>query len=82
MRNKPKFNKRKCLECKYRGYISQGHLIRTGNKSVHVCCNFASITGITCLKPLSGYRTTDLRGDNYNNCKLFVKGNPERERPL
>lgn len=75
MRNKPKFNKTKCLKCKYRLERMSGFYVgkRNGRK-ISVACNYSSIKGHTCLRP-SGYRQTyDLRGDDYDNCKLFEKG--------
>jgi hypothetical protein len=82
MRKGPKFNKRKCLRCKYHTHMSQGYSVRVGHRSIHVCCNFATVTGITCLKPEPGHRTSDLRGEDYDDCKLFVEGEPERIREL
>lgn len=78
MRDKPKFNKQKCLKCKYHAFSSNGYRAVIGRGSRDVICNFATITGITCLKPEPGYSTSDLRGEDYDNCKLFVEGEPER----
>lgn len=82
MSDKPKFNKRKCLKCKYHSRLSQGYSVRVGHESIHVICNFATVTGITCLKPDSNNSTTDLRGEDYDNCMLFVEGEPERGKVL
>lgn len=78
--NKPKFNKNKCVKCKYHTRSSVGHPVRVGNNSVRICCNFASITGCTSLKPGPYNSVTDLRGDDYDNCKLFSPGVPENVR--
>ena len=59
---KYKFDKTKCRKCAYHR-VMQGFTI----------CNYACVTGQTCLhKTKNGVE--DSRGDDYNNCKLFVEG--------
>lgn len=69
--DKPKFNKRKCLKCKYHS-AGFGVPIRDGDKQLRVHCNY-SATGKTCLRKTEN-GIIDTRGDDYNHCKLYVKG--------
>ena len=68
---KTKFDRRKCLTCIYRGG-SQGNC--TTIKNLH--CNYSGIMTATCLKriPNKDGEVRDIRGDDYNNCKLYQKG--------
>lgn len=56
-------DKRKCAKCMY-------HAGKVG-LSLGVYCNYAGITGKTCLHVENG-KTTDRRGDG--DCALFHKG--------
>lgn len=79
MKSKPKFDKKKCLKCKYhscRG--SLGYPVRVGKKTYSVYCDFICQTGISPLKPGPNKTVTDLRGEDYNNCQLFKEGEPEK----
>ena len=78
--SKPKFNKKKCLKCKYHGIGHNGYPVRLSGsiKSLRVYCNY-SITGSSCLKPISTYKTTDIRGEDYDNCLLFSPGEMIKE---
>ena len=69
-----KFNKQKCLKCRYHNYGCGGYLATVRKRRQAVYCNYASITGNTCLKPTGLFTTVDVRGDDYNNCKLFLEG--------
>lgn len=75
-KTKPKFNKDKCLKCKYHskqlsgGYQGKGE----DGKNYYVHCNYSK-TGQTCLID-TGFDTYDMRGEDYNDCKLFKEGNP------
>lgn len=73
---KPKFSKHKCLTCCYHAenttasyptYRKSGHRVR-------VYCNYASITGHTCLQPAENNTVVDSRGEDYNDCKLYRQG--------
>ena len=66
--HKTKFNKRKCATCKYRRKLSAGNVS-------NLCCNYSSIFDQTCLHVVDG-KVQDRRGDKYNNCKLYVEGEP------
>lgn len=79
-RKKPKFDKQKCLKCKYHGIGKCGYFTRAGSKATKVFCDYATIAKSTCLKPINITDVVDLRGTEYNNCKLFAEGSPERER--
>ena len=79
MRNKPKFDKSKCLKCKYHGRGKNGYSTRKGNTTVAVFCDFATITDTTCLKRNDKGTAKDLRGEDFDNCKLFSPGKAERE---
>ena len=56
MKDKPKFNKRKCMKCKYHAFSTDGYRAVTKRGSRGVVCNYATITGITCLKPDGIYK--------------------------
>lgn len=77
---KPKFNKRKCVKCKYHGTGCNGYPVRVGfsDRTIPVFCNYSK-TERTCLKKLNDGRIIDLRGDDYNGCKLFEEGRVEDE---
>lgn len=81
-RRKPKFNKKRCLECKYHGF-GHGYYVEMKGKKYPVYCNYASITDSTCLKPLNSEESYDLRGEDYENCLLFSSGDAieEEKRP-
>lgn len=71
--HKTKFDRKKCLNCIYRGG-SQGNC--TTLRNIH--CNYSGIMTATCLKriPNKDGEIKDIRGDDYNNCKLYQKGRP------
>lgn len=78
--NKPKFNKKKCLKCKYHSKHPIGWPVRVKQKdgtykTVNVSCNY-NFSGEVALKRdasnKNGYK--DSRGDDYNNCLLFKEG--------
>ena len=72
---KAKFDKKKCVRCIYHGVGKCGHSVRLlngGTERVH--CNYSGVTDSTCLKPAPNNTVVDMRGDDFNNCKLFVEG--------
>ena len=77
---KPKFDKRKCLKCKWHGLGCGGYPVRVGfnGRTLPIYCNY-SISERTCLKKLKDGSIIDSRGDDYNNCKLFEPGKAEVE---
>ena len=72
MESKSKFNKKKCLKCKYHG-TGCGHSVKTQAGVLKVHCNY-SIVDKTCLQKLDDGTIIDRRGDDYDNCKLYEKG--------
>lgn len=71
MEHKSKFNKQKCVTCKYHGKASTAD--GTGNKNLNgVHCYYAN-TGETCLRRV-GNKVIDIRGEDFNNCKLYERG--------
>jgi hypothetical protein len=80
MRDKPKFDKYKCYTCRYHGVGSNGYPITVNKRKVRVYCDYLSIMDSSCLKPINGQDNVDLRGEDFNNCKLYTKGNIERKR--
>ena len=78
-KSNPKFNKYKCIKCIYRGEGQIGYPIRYKGQFIRVHCNYVGCTNSTCLKPISTYAIIDIRGDDYDNCKLFVEG-PKLEK--
>ena len=71
---KGKFDKRKCLKCMYHGEGHIGYPVRVGDKTITVYCNYASVTGNTCLKQKNSHESYDTRGEIHDDCKLFVEG--------
>lgn len=69
--HKTKFDRKKCLTCIYRGG-SQGSC--TSIKNLH--CNYSGIMTATCLKriPNKDGEIMDIRGKDYDNCRLYEKG--------
>lgn len=78
IKSKPKFNKHKCLNCKYHNEITYGHYVRVkvGDKykQLHVGCDYANITHQTCLYLYENKQVQDRRGTDYNNCLLYEQG--------
>lgn len=72
VKDKPKFDKSRCYRCIYStNQISGSYKTKDKNgKVVGVACDYATITGNTCLIDTSE-GTYDLRGTEYSNCKLF-----------
>lgn len=79
----PKFNKKNCLKCIYRGVkesTSLGAPVTIKNENgeervAHVYCNYASITGETCIRLTEDHKNTmDIRGKG-PRCKMFKEGN-------
>lgn len=63
MRNKSKFDKQRCASCIYRMESTLGY--------EGLVCNYAGVTGHTCLKRI-GKEVVDARGEE--ECKLYKKG--------
>lgn len=80
MTNKPYYNKHKCVKCIYHGLGCGGYSVKI-NEDEHrpIYCNYAGVTGETCLKR-DGDKVIDLRGDDYNHCKLYVKGKAKKSK--
>lgn len=70
--DKPKFNKDKCVKCKYHG-LNVGYTADVKGQKRLVYCNY-SATGNTCLKRVGEDKIKDLRGTRFNDCKLFEEG--------
>lgn len=69
---KPKFDKQKCLTCKYSAKsINIGYPTRTDKGIRNVYCAYMLKTGKTTLKARGKRGTYDLRGNDYHNCKLY-----------
>ena len=68
-RSRTKFNKQKCMRCQYHCGCTLDSIT-----SSYVICNYSSITGHTCLQRVSSNTIIDIRGDEYDNCKLFREG--------
>lgn len=69
-----KFDKEKCLHCKYHTEQYRGYTVKRGCRFVNVSCNYASATGSTCLKRKDNSSVVDMRGNDYNNCMLYEEG--------
>ena len=64
---KGKFNKKKCHTCIYHGNTSG----LTANQTI---CNYAAITGHTCLRRNDKGDPVDIRGNDGENCKIYENG--------
>lgn len=71
MSNKTKFNKAKCHTCIYRGGTS-------GMKANQLICNYAAITGKTCLRRGDKGDAVDIRGNDGENCRIYERGRARR----
>ena len=75
---KVKFDKRKCLKCKYHG-TRFGNFVQVKKNEkemgMRIHCNY-SATGETALKMVDG-KLVDTRGDDYKHCLLYEKGTPQ-----
>ena len=58
-----KFDKTKCNKCAY-----------SRKMGMFIVCNISGVTGETCLTRLDSGETIDRRGEDYDNCKLYMKG--------
>lgn len=68
-----KFNKRKCAKCKYRCTFSGTAGFNVSSRNVGCYYSVVSNNG-SCLHLVNG-KIKDRRGDDYDNCKLYEKGN-------
>lgn len=76
---KPKFNKRKCLKCKFHGNCGAGVGVKINGASRGVICDYAGVTGNTCLTLDSSRHVIDIRGNDYDHCALYTKGERKRD---
>lgn len=79
MRNKPKFDKQKCLKCRWHGMGLGWSAITPDGKNVSIHCNYSGHHETTPLRAAPGNTFTDLRGNDFNNCLLFEEGEMEKE---
>lgn len=81
MRKGPKFDKDKCLKCKWHGVgIGWPVKVKTSNgreTTISIHCNWSSHNGSACLKAASNNTAIDIRGEDYHNCLLFKEGEME-----
>ncbi len=80
VKQRPKFNPRRCLECVYHGELSCGTPIKTKRGQKNVFCDYSSITEDCCLKLDSNREVYDIRGYDYDGCLKFEKGKPNPHR--
>lgn len=73
---KPKFNKNRCLTCKYARFMVGGFAAKVNGKSIPLICSYGTINpmGETCLFVDENRNLVDKRGTDYNNCKLYSEG--------
>lgn len=75
------FNVEKCMKCCYHGtHPSMGQIVGRGRDAFWVYCNYACVTGDTCLKKAGPHDSVDSRGNDPDNCKLFWEGEKLRGR--
>lgn len=80
VKQRPKFNPRRCLECVYHGELSCGTPIKTKRGQKNVFCDYSCITGETCLHKNNHGDIYDIRGCEYDNCLMYEEGKPEPHR--
>lgn len=70
-----KFNKAKCAKCKFRCNVSASAGAEYKQSNRNIGCYYGELSHKgTCLQIQDG-KLVDRRGDDYNNCKLYEKGN-------
>ena len=70
IKSSPKFDKMKCLTCKYRSQaMNLEWPVKVGSKIKYVYCNYLCVTGISTLT-----KNGDRRGTDYDNCLLYEEG--------
>lgn len=70
---KTKFNKMKCKSCIYHGHTSGLHVSQ-------IFCNYATVTGHTCLRRTDKGEVIDTRGNEKNYCRLYESGKSRKSR--
>lgn len=74
MKGKPKFDKNKCLKCKYHIERLGGYHAKRVGREVSVMCNYLGATGHSCLTLDDNGVKIDRRGEDHKDCKLYQKG--------
>ena len=77
------FNKKKCGKCKWHGYLSNAMTKVDGvTRYRQLICDYAKYHDHACLHVV-GMNIQDRRGDDPNNCELFVQGErPQRDSKI
>ena len=78
-RIKPKFDKQKCLKCRWHGMGLGWSAIMPDGKNVSIHCNYSGYHDTTPLRSGANSTILDLRGEDYDNCLLYVEGMPDEE---
>ncbi len=82
-KKKPKFDKERCLKCKYHGSgYNLGWLCCIGHRNMYIYCNYCCATDSSTLTLDEHKNVIDRRGENYHNCLLFEEGEPKRDRGM
>ena len=80
-----KFDKHKCLRCKYAVNMSGGYCVRgKDEKPISLLCDYSGNNkdGKTCLYIGEDRKVHDRRGEDYHNCKLFTPDKENKRRSL
>ena len=80
-----KFNKKKCLMCKYAVNTSGGYMVHDkSGKTFTLLCDYSggNKDNECCLYIGEDKKVHDRRGDDYNNCLLFDQGKMNKRRSL
>lgn len=64
IKHSTKFDKEKCKRCKY----------RSGSQGGMIVCNYGAVTDRSCLRLDELLNKYDIRGDEYNKCRQYIKG--------
>lgn len=70
MKPKSKFNKKRCMKCKWSSRVSYGFNNDGFTPKEQLCCMYKKDTGNLVM---IDKKVVDLRGDDYDNCKLFER---------
>ena len=80
-----KFDKQRCLKCKWHG-TGIGYPARTMGKdgkmvTVMVHCNYSAYHERSCLRGIGKDGHYDIRGEEWDDCLLYEEGEAEKIRP-
>ena len=66
------FNKKKCRSCVYQMKYTGGS--KDEVDYTHIMCGYSLMKRTTCMKLMPDNEIVDIRGDDPDNCLLYLKG--------